>query len=67
MESIQRMAPKSSPLVALAQQGAEVVNVVLAQRSTDNPRGEPSVINQSNDQGKKPKVRQQHQQAATAV
>jgi hypothetical protein len=53
MESIQRMAPKSSPLVALAQQGAEVVNVVLAQRSTDNPRGEPSVINQSNDQGKR--------------
>jgi hypothetical protein len=37
MEFIQRMAPKSSPLVALAQQGAEVANVVLAQRSTDNP------------------------------
>jgi hypothetical protein len=45
MESIQRMAPKGSPLIALAQQGVEVVNVIVAQRSADNPRGESSVDN----------------------
>jgi hypothetical protein len=32
MESIQRMAPEGSPLVALAQQGAKVVNVIIAQQ-----------------------------------
>jgi hypothetical protein len=53
MESIQRMAPEGSPLVALAQQGAEVVNVVIAQRSINNPQGEPSVSNRSNDQEKR--------------
>jgi hypothetical protein len=31
MESIQRMAPKGSPLVALAQQGAKAANYVIAQ------------------------------------
>jgi hypothetical protein len=31
MESIQRMAPEGSPLIALAQQGAKVVNVIVAQ------------------------------------
>jgi hypothetical protein len=31
MESIQRMAPESSLIVALAQQGVEVVNFVVAQ------------------------------------
>jgi hypothetical protein len=31
IESIQRMAPEGSPLIALAQQGAEVVNVIVAQ------------------------------------
>jgi hypothetical protein len=45
MESIQRMPPEGSPLVALAQQGAEAVNYVIAQRSISNPRGEPSVGN----------------------
>jgi hypothetical protein len=45
MECIQWMAPKGSPLIALAQQGAEVVNVVVAQRSAGNPRGEPSIDN----------------------
>jgi hypothetical protein len=30
MESIQRMAPEGSPFVVLAQQGAEVVNIVVA-------------------------------------
>jgi hypothetical protein len=52
IESIQRMTPKGSPLVALAQQGAKVANVIVAQRSVDNPRGEPSVSNLSNDRGK---------------
>jgi hypothetical protein len=45
MESIQRMTPEDSPLVALAQQGAEVANVVVMLRSADNPRGEPSIGN----------------------
>jgi hypothetical protein len=31
MEYIQRMAPEGSPLIALAQQGAKVANVVVAQ------------------------------------
>jgi hypothetical protein len=43
------MAPEGSPLVALAQQGAEVANYVIAQRPACNPRGEPSVGNRSND------------------
>jgi hypothetical protein len=45
MESIQRMTPEVSPLVALTQQGAEVANVIIAQRSVGNPLGEPSVGN----------------------
>jgi hypothetical protein len=45
MESIQRMAPEGSPLVALAQQEAEVANVIVARRSTSNPQEEPSVGN----------------------
>jgi hypothetical protein len=44
MESIQRMPHEGSPLVALAQQGAEAVNYVIAQRSINNPR-EPSIGN----------------------
>jgi hypothetical protein len=43
---------RSSLLVALAQQGAETVNYITAQRSIDNPRGEPSVDNRSNDRAK---------------
>jgi hypothetical protein len=53
MESILRMAPECSPLVTLAQQGAEAVNYVIAQRSTDNPRGEPSIDDRSNDLAKR--------------
>jgi hypothetical protein len=49
MESIQRMAPEDSPLVSLARQGAKAVNFIVAQRSVDNPRGEPSVDNRSNE------------------
>jgi hypothetical protein len=37
MESIQCMAPECSPLVALAQQGTEAVNLVVAEKLTDNP------------------------------
>jgi hypothetical protein len=47
------MAPEVSPLVALAQQGAEVANFIIAERSVGNPRGEPSVDNRSNDQVKR--------------
>jgi hypothetical protein len=54
MESVQRTStPFGSPLVALAQQEAEVANIVVAQRSINNPRGEPSVDNRSNDRGKR--------------
>jgi hypothetical protein len=42
METIQRMAPDGSPLALLAQQGAEAVNLVVAEKSTDVPRKEPS-------------------------
>jgi hypothetical protein len=42
METIQRMAPDSSPLALLAQQGAEAVNLVVAKKSTVVPRREPS-------------------------
>jgi hypothetical protein len=45
MESIQRMAPEGSPLIPLAQQGAEMVNLIVAERSVDNHRREPSVGN----------------------
>jgi hypothetical protein len=45
MESTQRMTPEDSPLIALFQQGAEVVNAIVAQRSTGDPRGEPSIDN----------------------
>jgi hypothetical protein len=45
MESIQCMASKGSPLVALAKQGAEAANYIIGERSTDNPRGEPSIGN----------------------
>jgi hypothetical protein len=49
MKSIQCMAPKGSPLVALAQQGVEAANYIIAERSVDNTRREPSVGNRSND------------------
>jgi hypothetical protein len=42
METIQRMAPDGSPLALLAQQGAEAANLVVAEKSTDLPRKEPS-------------------------
>jgi hypothetical protein len=42
METIQRMAPDGSPLALLAQQGAEAVNLVVAEKSTGVPQREPS-------------------------
>jgi hypothetical protein len=53
MQSIQRMTAEGSPLIAVAQQGVEVVNVIVAQRLISNPRGEPSVDNRSNDRGER--------------
>jgi hypothetical protein len=38
MESIQCMAPEGSPLVALARQGTEAANYIIAERSASNPR-----------------------------
>jgi hypothetical protein len=54
MESIQRMVPHDSPLVALAQQGDEAVGqIVVAEPSTENHRGEPSIGNRSTDRTKR--------------
>jgi hypothetical protein len=53
MDSIQWMAHEGSPIVALAQQRVEAMNYVIAQRSADNPRGEPSIDNRSNDRAKR--------------
>jgi hypothetical protein len=36
------MAPDDSPLALLAQQGTEAANLVVAEKSTDVPRREPS-------------------------
>jgi hypothetical protein len=43
IDTIQRMAPDGSPLALLAQQGAEAVNLVVAEKSAGVPREEPSV------------------------
>jgi hypothetical protein len=43
METIQRMAHDGSPLALLAQQGAEATNIIVAEKSTGVPRGEPFV------------------------
>jgi hypothetical protein len=54
MESIQRMIPQDSPIVALAQQGAEAVGqIVAATLLAGNLQGETSVGNQSADQAKR--------------
>jgi hypothetical protein len=42
METIQRMTPDGSPLALLAQQGANAVNLVVAEKSASGPRREPS-------------------------
>ena len=42
METIQCMTPNDSPLALLAQQGAEAVNLVVADKSASGPRREPS-------------------------
>jgi hypothetical protein len=42
METIQWMAPDGSTLALLTQQGAEATNLVVAEKSTDVPRREPS-------------------------
>jgi hypothetical protein len=37
METIQRMAPDGSPLALLAQQGAEAMNLIVAEKSVGIP------------------------------
>jgi hypothetical protein len=37
----------------VAQQGVEVANIIVAQWSVDNPRGEPSVGNRSGKESPK--------------
>jgi hypothetical protein len=54
MESIQWMVLQDSPLVALAQQGAEAVGHIIAvECSTGNHWGEPSVGNRTANQAKR--------------
>jgi hypothetical protein len=53
MESIQRMAPEGSPLIALAQQGAKVANLIVEERSVGNPQREPYVNNRSNNRARR--------------
>jgi hypothetical protein len=43
METIQRMAPNGSPLALLAQQGAEIANLIVAEKSAGVLQREPSV------------------------
>jgi hypothetical protein len=43
METIQRVTPDDSLLAHLAQQGAEAANLIVAEKSTGVPRGEPSI------------------------
>jgi hypothetical protein len=48
------MVPQDSPLIALAQQGAEAMGqIVVAEPSPNNHRGEPSVGNWSTDRVKR--------------
>jgi hypothetical protein len=42
METIKRMTPDGSPLALLAQQGAEAVNLIVAEKSASGPQKEPS-------------------------
>jgi hypothetical protein len=42
METIQRMAPDGSPLALLAQQGIEMMNLVVAEKSAGIPQKELS-------------------------
>jgi protein required for attachment to host cells len=45
MKTIQCMTPDGSPLAVLTQQGAEAANLIVAKKSTDIPRREPSIDN----------------------
>jgi hypothetical protein len=48
------MAPEGSPLLALAQQGAEAANhFIAAKRSAENHRGEPSIGNRLDGRAKR--------------
>jgi hypothetical protein len=42
METIQRMTPNGFPLAVLAQQGAEAMNLIVAEKSAGVPRKKPS-------------------------
>jgi hypothetical protein len=43
MKTIQCMTPDGSPLAVLTQQGAEAANLIVAKKSADIPRREPSI------------------------
>jgi hypothetical protein len=68
MESIQRMVPPDSPLIALAQQGVEAAgNIIATTPMAENHRGEPSSGNRSHERAKRAKVKQHFRPAAIGV
>jgi hypothetical protein len=62
MESIQRMVPEGSTLIALTQQGMEAANLIIAERSAGNPQREPSIRKRSDD-----RVRRARSEAASSA
>jgi hypothetical protein len=70
MDSIQCMVPQDSPIVVLAQQGAEAVGQIIAiEASAGNQRGEPSIGKQSvignkcmTDNDRRRRITQNHRQ-----
>jgi hypothetical protein len=54
MESIQRMVPQDALLITLAQQGVEAAGQMIeAEPSASNHRGEPSIGNRLADRAKR--------------
>jgi hypothetical protein len=60
METIQHMAPDGSPLALLAQQGVEVANLIVAEKSVGVSRGEPSA-------GRNDRARRARSEAASSA
>jgi hypothetical protein len=60
METIQCMASEGSPLVVLAQQGAEAANLIIDEKSVGVPQREPSV-------GDNDRVRRARSEAASSA
>jgi hypothetical protein len=67
METIQCMAPEGSPLVALAQQGAEATNLIVAKRSSSSLKGNFLLVTDPMIRQGDPEVKQHLQLAAIAI